>query len=61
MKFININDVMEMTGIKKTFIYDSIKKGTFPAQVHMGKSALWVKDEILQYMQDKMNERTTNQ
>lgn len=61
MKFININEVMDMTGVKKTFIYGSIKEGSFPAQVHMGKSSLWVKEEILQYMQDKMSERTTNQ
>lgn len=57
MQFIPINEVESMTGVKKTFIYNAIKEGKFPKQIHMGKSALWVKDEIIKYMENKVKER----
>lgn len=57
MQFININEVMEMTGVKKTFIYGKMKEGEFPQSIHMGKSTLWLKEEILQFMQSKLDER----
>lgn len=57
MQFIDIKEVTQMTGVKKTFIYGKMKEGKFPQSVHMGKSTLWVKDEILQFMQNLMDER----
>jgi len=57
MQFIGIKEVMQMTCVKKTFIYKKMKEGNFPKSIHLGKSTLWVKEEILQFMQAKMDER----
>jgi predicted DNA-binding transcriptional regulator AlpA len=57
MKFISLNEVLELTGRSRTKTYDDIAKGKFPAQVKSGSSSYWVLEEVLAWMQERMDER----
>ncbi|WP_413725379.1 helix-turn-helix transcriptional regulator [Sodalis sp. RH16] len=44
---IDINEVQRSTGMKRTFIYDKIKKGEFPKQKQLGtRTVRWVRGEV---------------
>jgi len=54
-KIIRFPDVVAMTGLGKTAIYDRIKAGTFPPQINLGGRAvgfllsdvsLWIDDRV---------------
>ena len=34
-RFLRLAEVLEMTGMGKTFIYDRMKNGTFPKQIQL--------------------------
>ena len=38
-RLVTLNDVKELTGFGKSFIYKSMEEGTFPKQYHFGKRA----------------------
>ena len=41
-QLIRLPEVLQMTGMDKTFIYDRMKEGTFPKQIQLGgKSVVW--------------------
>ena len=41
-RFIRLPQVVEMTGMGKTFIYSRISDGTFPKQIQLGsRSVAW--------------------
>ena len=35
-RFLRISEVLQMTGLGKTFIYDRMRDGTFPKQIQLG-------------------------
>lgn len=49
-RFLKIDEVETMVGLKKTAIYDRIKAGGFPRQYLLGKSARWMESEVLAWM-----------
>ena len=57
MKFIKLEEVLDMTGRGRTKTYDDIAKGKFPAPVKNGSSSHWVDDEVTAWMQERINER----
>ncbi|MCS3471227.1 prophage regulatory protein [Pseudomonas sp. JUb42] len=41
-------EVMKLTGIRTTKLYELIKEGQFPKQVHLGgRTVGWVKSEVI--------------
>jgi prophage regulatory protein len=45
--FIRIKEIMRITGLKRTAIYDGVKKGEFPAPIKLGRKASgWNLDEV---------------
>ncbi len=56
-RFIRLPQVVEMTGMGKTFIYARISDGTFPKQIQLGsRSVVWNEREVI----DWMNAQITN-
>lgn len=48
--FIRLNEVLTICGKSRTSVYESIKKGSFPAPIKLGgRSSAWVKSEVLQW------------
>ena len=57
-RFLRLPEVLEMTGMGKTFIYDRMKQGTFPKQIQLGsRSVVWNEQEVIQWMEDQMASR----
>ena len=57
-RFLRLAQVLEMTGMGKTFIYARIKDGTFPKQIQLGsRSVVWNKQEVIKWMEDRMASR----
>lgn len=56
-RFIRLPQVVEMTGMGKTFIYARISDGTFPRQIQLGsRSVVWNERDVI----DWMNAQITN-
>ncbi|WP_157201785.1 AlpA family transcriptional regulator [Massilia sp. Root335] len=47
-RFLRLPAVIDLVGIKRTVIYDGIKKGTFPAPVQISVRAVaWDEEELV--------------
>ena len=56
--FLRISEVLQMTGMGKTFIYDSMMDGTFPKQIQLGsRTVAWNEQEHTKWMEDRMASR----
>jgi len=59
IKLYRLPVVMTITGLKKSAIYDRVKKGTFPLPVKLGaKAVAWRSDEVGQWIESRP--RTVN-
>ena len=57
-RFLRLSEVLQMTGMGKTFIYDRINDGTFPKQIQLGsRTVVWDKQEVIKWMEDRMASR----
>lgn len=53
-EIVRIADVLEMTGLRRTMLYDLIGKGRFPTQVNLGARAVgWYKHEVLEWIRNR--------
>ena len=60
LKIIKLPKVMEMTTFCRTTIYRLIEKGKFPKQIKLAeRSSGWLEDEVLNYLDDKINSRNS--
>ena len=51
-RFIRLPEVMHMSGLGKTSIYDLMKKGKFPARIKFNaRAAMWRESEVLTWIQ----------
>ena len=58
LRFLRVRDVLEMTGMSRSFIYAQMAEGTFPKQIHLGpQTIVWNKREVVQWMEDRMASR----
>ena len=52
---LRLSEVLQMTGMGKTFIYDRINDGTFPKQIQLGsRTVVWNEQEVITWMEDRM-------
>ena len=52
-RFLRLPEVLQMTGMGKTFIYDRMNDGTFPKQIQLvGKSVVWNEQVDIKWMED---------
>ncbi len=57
-KFIKLPTVMDLTGYRRTSIFDKVAEGSFPAPVKLGPRAVaWVSEEIEEWMDARVAER----
>ena len=57
-RFLRLVEVLEMTGMGKTFIYARMKDGTFPKQIQLGsRSVVWNEQEVIKWMEEQMASR----
>ena len=57
-RFLRLPEVLQITGMSKTFIYDRINDGTFPKQIQLGsRTVVWNEREVVQWMEDRMASR----
>ena len=57
-KFIKLPTVMDLTGYRRTSIFDKVAEGSFPAPVKLGPRAVaWVSEEIKDWMDARVAER----
>jgi prophage regulatory protein len=55
-ELLNIKEVEVRTKMKRSWIYELIKRGEFPAPIHMGGSK-WIAAEVEEYIQRQVDER----
>ena len=59
-RLIRLPEVIELTGLQKSEIYERAKAGRFPRQVLLGentKAVAWVLDEVLDYVNELIAKR----
>ncbi|TOO00626.1 Cro/Cl family transcriptional regulator, partial [Vibrio parahaemolyticus] len=58
LQFMSLKEVIELVTLKKTAIYDKIKKGEFPPQIRMGGNTIvFIKSELEFYLASKILEK----
>ena len=58
-RFIRLPQVVEMTGMGKTFIYSRISDGTFPKQIQLGsRSVVWNEWDVIDWIKQQINAAT---
>tara|TARA_B100000073_G_scaffold74051_1_gene55665 strand:- start:547 stop:744 length:198 start_codon:yes stop_codon:yes gene_type:complete len=57
-RFLRLSQVIEMTGVGKTFIYTHMEKGSFPKQIQISaRTVVWLEQDIIEWMKTKMYQR----
>ena len=57
-RFLRVREVLEMTGMSRSFIYAQMAEGTFPKRIHLGpRTIVWNEREVVQWMEDRMASR----
>lgn len=60
-RLIRMKDVMRITGLSRSRIYQYIGEGRFPASVSLGgRSVAWVESEIIRWVNDVIRQRDNN-
>ena len=58
IQLIRLAVVLEITGLSKTGLYEAVKAASFPKQVKINRrSSTWVKSEVLDWVQSKIEAR----
>jgi len=58
MALIRLSEVKEYTGLGRSSIYKYMNEGAFPKSVSLGDRAMaWVDSEIIEWVQDKIDQR----
>lgn len=55
IELINLHEVRKITGMSTTFIYTRMAKGDFPERVKIGRSARWIKSDVVKWVSDQIN------
>lgn len=59
-RLIRIKDVVAITGISKSYIYQLCNNNQFPQSIRLipgGKSVAWVEGEVLDWIDERIHER----
>ena len=58
MRFIRLKEVMHVTGLERSSIYNDMEEGHFPKTVSLGGRAVaWVESEITDWMLERVSGR----
>ena len=59
-RLIRIRDVIYLTGISKSYIYQLVSQNQFPKSIQLipgGSSVAWVEGEVLEWIDGRIQER----
>ena len=57
-KLLRMVDVRERTGLSRSFIYELVKKGTFPRPFKLAtRASVWVESEVNEWIENKIANR----
>ena len=59
-KLIRIKEVIKITSLSKSYIYEIRNRGLFPASIQLvpgGTSVAWVEAEVLSWIESRIKER----
>lgn len=63
-RLIRIREVMNLTGLSKSYIYHLTAQKKFPSRISLvkgGSSVAWLESEILEWIDERLIERESNQ
>jgi len=56
-RFMRAPEVIDRCGIKRSTLWEAVKRGTFPAPVRIGPNATaWISTEVESWMRDRIRE-----
>ena len=56
-RFLRLSQVIEMTGVGKTFIYTHMENGSFPKQIQISpRTVVWLEQDIIEWMKVKIHQ-----
>ena len=54
-RYLRVGEVLETTGMSRSFIYAQMAEGTFPKQIQLGsRTVVWNEQEVTKWMEDRM-------
>ena len=54
-KLLRLRDVIKMTSLSRTTIYDYMSEGKFPKNIHLGpKISVWIEREIQEWINSQI-------
>ncbi|QXN67985.1 regulatory protein cox [Microcystis phage Mwe-Yong1] len=56
-RWLTLNEVLGVTSLARSTIYDLIRERDFPRQVKIGSASRWAESEVLDWMARKHAER----
>lgn len=57
-RLMRMNEVIRMTGLSRSSIYDRMNAGLFPRSCSLGcRSVAWVESEILEWVENQIAQR----
>lgn len=56
VRFLRLPDVLDRIGMKKSKLYDMVKKGEFPAPLKIGDTSVWPDSVVHKWQTEKMGE-----
>lgn len=59
-RLIRIREVIQLTGISKSYIYQLVSQNLFPKSIQLikgGSSVAWVESEVLNWIDERIQER----
>ncbi|MGJ5721724.1 helix-turn-helix transcriptional regulator [Morganella sp. B601] len=58
-KFIDMKFIVQLTGLSDKWFYKLIQDGQFPKPIKLGRSSRWLKSEVEQWLQERIQESRT--
>lgn len=56
-RLLRLPQVQEVTGLKKSAIYELARTGRFPRRIRLSaRATVWAESEVLQWVQDRISE-----
>ena len=57
LRMIRLPQVMQMTGLRRSSIYNRVKEGIFPRQISLGgKAVAWIEGEVQGWLTDRISQ-----
>ncbi|MEY0099059.1 helix-turn-helix transcriptional regulator [Providencia stuartii] len=58
-QFIDMKFITQLTGLTDKWFYKLIQDGEFPKPIKLGRSSRWLKSEVEQWLQERIQESRT--